>query len=321
MEDKAGALEAKFLEDLTEFLSAHLTEGGYQVIPRDQIRQRLLDAKKDSYKACYDQTCQIELGRELAAQKTLSTKIMKIGQKCQITSILYDLKKSATERAATASAACEGGAMLEAIQKVAAKLCEDLKPKDTKKSEKDEKTLKQLAKLMPGTISVRSEPEGAEIQVDGKLIGRAPMKHEIAPGEYDLSAGLDGYHQSSKKVKLEPGGNMEVKLSLKKVTSLWKWGHVAFWPGVALVGFGGISMWQARAAKDDYDGGDRDAKSRNELWNGLMYTGFALGGAAMAAGAVIWILAAGDAPDEEGGTTVGILPTSGGTGVMVVGSW
>ena len=33
------------------------------VVPRDQLRQRLLDEKKGSYRPCLDESCQIELGK------------------------------------------------------------------------------------------------------------------------------------------------------------------------------------------------------------------------------------------------------------------
>ena len=49
-----------------------------------------------------DRTLQIRLTEYLAAQKTLATTILKIGGACQVTSVLYDLKKATTELAASA---------------------------------------------------------------------------------------------------------------------------------------------------------------------------------------------------------------------------
>ncbi|RLB55292.1 MAG: hypothetical protein DRI34_10785 [Deltaproteobacteria bacterium] len=126
MEDQGSGLEHTVLVRLTDYLATRLTEGGYRVIPRSQVKERLLEAKKESYKKCYDQGCQIELGRELAAQKSLATTILKIGGECQLTSVLYDLKKSTTELAASAEAPCEEKALLEALKKVAAKLAKPL---------------------------------------------------------------------------------------------------------------------------------------------------------------------------------------------------
>ncbi len=126
MEDRGSKLDKEVLVNLIEYLGARLAEGGYKVVPRDQIRQRLLESKTESYKSCFDQSCQIELGRELAAQKTLATKILRIGDTCQVTSVMYDLKKATTEMAATAEADCEVNKLLVAVKKIAERLCAPL---------------------------------------------------------------------------------------------------------------------------------------------------------------------------------------------------
>jgi hypothetical protein len=126
-QDKGSDLSPQTLENLADFLAARLAQGGYQVVPRDQIRERLRAAQKESYKECYDQSCQIELGRELAAQKTLATKILRIGDKCQVTAELYDLRRATTELAATAEAVCQQEAsLLEAVKSIAEQLVKPL---------------------------------------------------------------------------------------------------------------------------------------------------------------------------------------------------
>ena len=122
MEDRGAGLSRDTLNNLTDYLAAMLTEGGYQVIPRDQIRDRLKQQRKESYKECFDQSCQIELGKEMAAQKSLATKVLKIGKKCRVTGDLYDLKRAASERAATAGSGCSEDELLAAVEQVAAKL-------------------------------------------------------------------------------------------------------------------------------------------------------------------------------------------------------
>jgi hypothetical protein len=123
VQNEGSGLGARDLGKLVDYLAAQLAEGGYNVVPRDQLRRRLTQQKKTSFKACYDQSCQIELGRELSAQKALATKILRIGKTCHVTSELFDLKRAATERAATAEAACGINALVGAIKQVATKLC------------------------------------------------------------------------------------------------------------------------------------------------------------------------------------------------------
>jgi hypothetical protein len=122
MEDRTSTFDRELLDNLTECLSVKLAEGGYQVIPRDQVRNRLVAEKKETYRECFDKSCQIEMGRELAAQKVLSAKILKVAGRCQLAASLYDLKKAATENAATAEGSCDEESMGRAVLSVAAKL-------------------------------------------------------------------------------------------------------------------------------------------------------------------------------------------------------
>jgi hypothetical protein len=126
MEDKGSGLDAQVLSNLTDYLGVLLTKGGFQVVPRSEIHNRLQSQKKQSYKSCYDQSCQIELGRELAAEKTLATWILKIGKSCQVTATLYDLKKSTTELAAVQEAACLEDSLVGAIKGISEELGQGL---------------------------------------------------------------------------------------------------------------------------------------------------------------------------------------------------
>jgi iron(II)-dependent oxidoreductase len=106
IEDRSGQLDAKTLDQLTDYLGSLMARKGYQVVPRSQLRERLVGAKTASYRDCYDQSCQIEIGKELAAQKTLACQVLKLGKSCKVTVNLFDLKKSASEGAGTASGEC-----------------------------------------------------------------------------------------------------------------------------------------------------------------------------------------------------------------------
>lgn len=139
-----------FLRDLSAYLAAKLAEGGYQVIPQEQIRQRLRKQKSRSHKSCFDQSCQIRLGRELAAQKSLASRILRIGRSCKVTATMYDLSRSATELAATAGGACDEDSLLAALEKVAEKLCQPLlaRKRESKKAISDFDKVLQSAKRL-----------------------------------------------------------------------------------------------------------------------------------------------------------------------------
>ncbi len=62
---------------LTELMASELVQGGvYRVMPPGDVKRMLLEQSKESYKECYDDKCQIKLGRQLPADKLLTTSIM-----------------------------------------------------------------------------------------------------------------------------------------------------------------------------------------------------------------------------------------------------
>ena len=92
-----------------------------------------------------------------------------------------------------------------------------------------------------------------------------------------------------------------------------KWGHVAFWSGLGLAAFGGVSTYMAYDSAGDNKAGDFGDASANRTWSGLAITGYSLGAAAMITGVVLWVLA----PDEPQTTNLAAAPTEDGEGVMV----
>ncbi len=123
VEDGSGQLKDDVRRQLTEYLSALLAQkGSYAVVPMAQIRARIRSSKADSYKDCYDESCQIEIGKAVAAEGVIATKLLKVGDACAIASKLYDLRKEATARAATADTDCATSALLGAVRTIAGRL-------------------------------------------------------------------------------------------------------------------------------------------------------------------------------------------------------
>ncbi len=101
-----------------------------------------------------------------------------------------------------------------------------------------------------------------------------------------------------------------------------KYGYVTFFTGVGLSAFGGIAAWQASAKGGDYEAGDRSANSASKGWEGAMYASFAVGGAAMITGVVLWALSPGDkAWAERQQVSVAPMLDSTNVGATVSFSW
>jgi hypothetical protein len=122
VEVKGLKMDPKVLDRLTDYLGALMAERGYKVVPRSQLRERLRQEKKGSYRRCYDQVCQIDIGKEMAAQKSLATQVLKIGSKCKVTVTLFDLLQSASEGAGTTSGGCNEDGVVESLEKDVANL-------------------------------------------------------------------------------------------------------------------------------------------------------------------------------------------------------
>jgi iron(II)-dependent oxidoreductase len=111
------------LDMLTELLGQELGVGGiYQVMPPGDVKRTLLEQSSESYKSCYDEKCQIELGRQLPANKLVTTTMMKVGARCRVAASLYDLKRQTTDLVARETAGCKEEDLVQAIESVAAKL-------------------------------------------------------------------------------------------------------------------------------------------------------------------------------------------------------
>lgn len=127
IEDQSKKMQRDVLDQLTGYLGTKLTQiAGFKIVPRDQLRLRLSQEKSSTYKECYDQSCQIELGRAIAAEKSLSTQIIRIGNACAITSSLFDLRTETTEGAASIETGCADEDLMRAMTEIA----EQLKPAD-----------------------------------------------------------------------------------------------------------------------------------------------------------------------------------------------
>jgi TPR repeat protein len=123
IENRGTKLSADAITSLSDFLATELAAtGAFETVPRDEIKRRLDVQKKDSYRACFAQSCQIELGQELAAQKSLSTQLMRLGKKCLVTTTLYDLRRAIAEHGATADGACDEDAVVALVKEVVQKL-------------------------------------------------------------------------------------------------------------------------------------------------------------------------------------------------------
>ncbi len=196
IENRGTSLTKDELIALSDYLGNKFAEqGNYQIIPRDEIRKRILSQKEASYKACYDQHCQIEIGRELAAQFTVSSSVSKVGTICLVNSALYDLRMAATAKTATAEGGCTPEELFGALKKVAIRLGEseqaEYQPPPRKEptlTEEVEKPSTIDAGIEPGLVRFTSEPPGAKVYVDdAQHCARTPCAKTVPAGKHRIA--------------------------------------------------------------------------------------------------------------------------------------
>jgi formylglycine-generating enzyme required for sulfatase activity len=116
-------LDASLLEGLGDYLAMRLGElGPFQVVPRSLLREVITRRKAESHSDCFDQSCHIELGRELAAERIVSTRLTRVGKQCTLSLGLYDLATAATTQSLTRTGSCGEEAILSMIAAAAIQL-------------------------------------------------------------------------------------------------------------------------------------------------------------------------------------------------------
>jgi hypothetical protein len=123
IEDRGVGLSGAMLLRLSEYLTTRLAATGhYRIVPRDQLKERLTQQKTSSYRQCYAPSCQIEIGKELAAQKSLATSIVKLTSTCTVTAVMYDLRTAASEGGASVEGGCTEAEVVNSIKSLVDKL-------------------------------------------------------------------------------------------------------------------------------------------------------------------------------------------------------
>lgn len=71
----------------------------------------------------------------------------------------------------------------------------------------------------PAQVTVVSQPEGVQLQVDGSFVGRTPLAEPLTlqPGEHQLEASKDGFKAVAQSMTLEQGQHLALQLALAPV--------------------------------------------------------------------------------------------------------
>jgi formylglycine-generating enzyme required for sulfatase activity len=212
IQDRGANLSTVLLESLTEYLAASIAEGGVlRVVPPTEIRRLLAEKKKESYRRCYDQKCQIELGRELSAGKSLSASILRFGESCTVTATLYDLKTQATDISAKARGPCSESGYTDSIDKVSSRIRDWASGEGRIGEPAEELKLGGGKRII---VHFSSSPPGAVVHLDGKLLCvKTPCSKAVPAGAHQISMQAEKFQARKERVILARGDKVAWKLT------------------------------------------------------------------------------------------------------------
>lgn len=143
-------LTADEVEGLTDYLSAKLGEdGSLLVISKDDIRKYIAAKKREFHNPNFDTSSQLEMGKELAAEFSISSAITKVGSTCLIYASVWDNARATQIKAATAKESCNPDRLIGAVEIIAAKLKAAMTGVGYKEPEKTEQTETKVAHTTP----------------------------------------------------------------------------------------------------------------------------------------------------------------------------
>jgi len=102
-----------------------------------------------------------------------------------------------------------------------------------------------------GTININSTPTGAEIKLDGDVIGKTPLtESDVELGKHKIEASLNGYKRYKKNIVVASGVNgVDVTLTVKKpMSKKWLLYGAA---GAVAAGAGGYLIYTATRPADE----------------------------------------------------------------------
>ncbi len=118
------------LVGLTDQLRVQLGARGLRVVDRGQQEQALKQwvkrAQAESYRECVDVSCQIPLGKALAATHLMRSSVGRFGAQCTFNAELISLKEEVSVAAKTERSECSGEGLLDTTERVTSALVDQL---------------------------------------------------------------------------------------------------------------------------------------------------------------------------------------------------
>jgi TolB-like protein len=158
---------------------------------------------------CTTTECAVEVGKLLNVQKMVSGSIGKIGKTYTIDISLIDVRTAQIERSFIRDYKGEIDGLLQIMQEIADQISGIAGAAETKTAES--KTFR---------LSVKSNPSGAEIRINGRSIGQTPFESSVKAGvELEIHLQKENYNDYMQTVVVNDDVNINIDL---KFTDAYK---------------------------------------------------------------------------------------------------
>jgi len=232
LEDSTGDLSAKLIDDLTDYLRTQVARRGTFVVidksrQAEAIKKIAGEARKESYKACYDEKCQIPLGQALSADTILRVKLTRIGSTYQLNAEVVDLAKEAVDPGMAGLVEIPANPrkgrddrLLQGMRHIARQIAGDL-PGGSGETitiggggDYGLITSGGVASGGDGIVKFESQPTGATVQIDGRRLPRVtPVEEFLELGKRKVKIfGHEGYETFKQDLVLQSGQTIKVNL-------------------------------------------------------------------------------------------------------------
>lgn len=235
IENRTGDdLSGQLMDNLTDFLRTQIARrGNFVVIDKSRqaaaLKQLVAEERKESYKQCYDKSCQIPLGKALSADTVLRVKITRIGSTYHLSAEMVDLAKEAVDPGKAASVevpvdpkAGREDRLLNGVRAIARQIAGQVPGGGG-----ETVTLgivgefglaaeggKGGAAVGDGIVRFESDPAGAKVSVDERVLPKVtPVDEFLQLGRRKVKVlGPEGYADFSETVELRAGQTVRVTL-------------------------------------------------------------------------------------------------------------
>jgi TolB-like protein len=202
--NSTGGISLEESITLTNRLRSMLVKTDALIVLERGKMEEILSEQGFQQTGCTSTECAIEVGKLLNVQKMVSGSIGKLGSTYTIDLSLIDVKTAQIEKSFVRDYKGEIDGLLRVMESVSNQIAATAKGKDDRV---DQAT---------GTITINIEPRGAEIYLDGALVGSAPLVlNNIASGEHQVRIEHKGFESLNRPVTVVDGTTTDLNLSMR----------------------------------------------------------------------------------------------------------